>query len=210
MKNYIHIFSCPHEEVFLVMKTARYMLNIFILRRMSLIIFICASFTLGDLVSCSSYYPRRKLGFKHRNRLSVTLSWQPRARTLAILSTDLQLATRVQSRPYYPYSDNAYTAIWIGVDFPHDKASQMILWSKNYYQQIRYLALSDFVTPRTNRFRQNLFIGGSTRKALQLSLKPWSKSDFRKLKKIQNKKDFHSLVRSKYGNNLDEKTKKLL
>ena len=110
----------------------------------------------------------------------------------------MDLAVRIQPRSRYPYSHNASTAIWLGVNFPHDKAIRMILWARNYYHELRYFALSDYVSPGTKRYDNDLFLGGSTRKALKLQLIPWLSKDFKKLKKVKSKQQLHELIRSKY------------
>ena len=132
------------------------------------------------------------------DKATVSFSWHERARSLLILAKDLNLIRRVQPRGLLPYSHNSSTAVWIGVDFPYKKAITMILWSRNYYKQLRYLALSDYASSYTDRYDNDLFIGGSTKKALKLKLQPWTERDFRRLKRIKSKKQFHALIRSRY------------
>ena len=132
-------------------------------------------------------------------KFTVNFSWHERARSLLILAKDLKLLARVQPRGPLPYSHNSSAAVWIGLDFPHDKAIRMISWSHNYYRQLRYLALSDHASPYTDRYDNNLFIGGSTKKALKLQLRPWTANDFKRLKRVKSKKRFHALIRSRYA-----------
>ena len=132
-------------------------------------------------------------------KASVSFSWHERAKSLLILAKDLKLIGRVQPRGSLPYSHNTSTAVWLGLDFPHKKAITMILWARNYYKQLRYIALSDHASPYTDRYDNDLFIGGSTKKALKLKLQAWTKKDFRGLKKLKTKKQFHAFIRSRYA-----------
>lgn len=129
---------------------------------------------------------------------TVTLAWQEQARRLAILAKDLGLNARIQPRGALPYSHNASTAIWLGKNFPYDKAIQMIRWGHGYYKELRYIALSDRATPATDRYDYDLFLGGSTKKALHLNLKAWSPADFRKLYRAKSQAAFHALIRAHY------------
>ena len=132
-------------------------------------------------------------------KFTVSFSWHERGRSLIILAKDLKLLARIQPRGPFPYSHNSSTAVWIGLDFPHAKAIRMISRSRNYYRQLRYLALSDHASPYTDRYDNDLFIGGSTKKALKLELQPWTGRDFKRLKRVKSKKQFHALIRSRYA-----------
>ncbi len=138
------------------------------------------------------------------------MSWHKKARSLAILVKDLKLIPIIQPRGSLPYSHNASASIWVGMEFPYKKAISMILWSRNYYTDLHYLALSDYVSPYTSRYDKDLFIGGSTRKALKLDLAPWTPKDFKKLKRIKSLKKFHALIRSHYPKSRQKKLKNLL
>ncbi len=140
-------------------------------------------------------------GPEYSREPTVTLAWHERAKRLAILASDLKLNARIQPPSAMPYSDNASTAIWLGTEFPYDKAIQMIRWGHNYYKELRYIALSDLASPATERYDYDLFLGGATKKALKLKLKAWSPADFRKLYRAKNQARFHALIRSHYGRN---------
>ena len=140
-------------------------------------------------------------------KFTVNFSWHERGKSLLILAKDLKLIARVQPRGPFPYSHNSNTAVWLGVDFPHDKAIRMISWSRNYYRQLRYIALSDYVSSYTDRYDNDLFIGGSTRKALKLKLQPWTEKDFKRLKRVRNKKQLQALIRSRYAKGKKKKKK---
>ncbi len=138
------------------------------------------------------------LSAPHYNKASLTLAWNEKAKRMLILGKDLELHTRLQGRGALPYSDNDHTAVWVGVDFPFQKAVKLIGWSRNYYRELRYFALSDLVSPFTKRYDKDLFIGGATSKALELGLRAWTQRDFAKLGRVKTKAQFHRLIRSRY------------
>ena len=146
------------------------------------------------LISCVSFQ-------SNFDKPTLTLSWHERGRALLVLGKDLNLYSRMQPPEASPYSDNALGAIWLGVDFPYDKAIKMILWSRNYFLELRYVALSDLVSSHTNIYDKDLYIGGSTRKALRIGLQPWTEKDFNYLKKITSKEQLHKFIRSHYRKN---------
>ncbi len=161
-------------------------------------LFCCFFFFSG----CLTKLPR------HR-KPTVNMSWNEKASRLVVLAKDLGLPARVQPRGLLPYSHNASAAVWVGVNFPYDKAIRMLIWARNYYLELRYIAISDYVSPYTSRYDNDLFIGGSTSKALQLNLQPWRKADFKALKRIKSQKAFHAFIRSRYpGPNTKSKKKK--
>lgn len=164
---------------------------------LSLLLIFCSLALFGSLRCLSEPVKTEKF--------TVNFSWHERAKSLSILAKDLKLLARVQPRGPFPYSHNSSAAVWIGIDFPHDKAIRMILWSRNYYRQLRYLALSDYASSYTDRYDNDLFIGGSTKKALKLQLGPWTEKDFKALKRIKNKKKFHALIRSHYPDHIGRK-----
>ena len=138
---------------------------------------------------------------------TVSFTWHEKAESLIILAKDIGLSPRILPRGPFPYSDNKNTAIWVGIDFPYKQAVQMILWSRKYFKELRYFALSDYVSSYTDRYDKNLFIGGSTRKALKLKLVAWTKKDFAKLKKIKSQKAFHKMIRKRYPKVLTKRKK---
>ncbi|MBX7058940.1 MAG: hypothetical protein K1X75_12810 [Leptospirales bacterium] len=132
-------------------------------------------------------------------RPRVFLTYQDKANRMRILISDLQLPAIILPPDDLPYSANASGAIWIGVEFPFDKAQQIIKWARNYYSELRYVALSDYSNPGAYRFQYELFIGGSTETAVRdLRLRAWTEADFRKLDQARNAEDFQSLIRSHY------------
>lgn len=129
----------------------------------------------------------------------VTLTWQDRAGRMVILISDLKIPVSIQPRDAMPYSGNASAAVWVGEEFPYDKAIQILKWARNYYRELRYLALSDYASPGRNSLRKELFIGGSTETAVEkLSLRAWTDADWRKLDSVNSQEAFHALIRAKY------------
>lgn len=144
----------------------------------------------------------------HSDKLTVNLSWHRQAKRLVILAKDEALIARIQPRSGLPYSHNESAAAWVGIDFPYNKAIRMILLSRKYYKHLRYIALSDYVSSYTDRYDNDLFIGGSTRKALKLNLKAWTEKDFKYVKKIKSNKKFHAFIRARYSKDTSKRVKK--
>jgi hypothetical protein len=129
----------------------------------------------------------------------VTLAWQDRAGRMVILISDLKIPVSIQPPDAMPYSGNASAAVWVGEEFPYDKAIQILKWARNYYKELRYLALSDYASPGRGSVRKELFIGGSTETAVEkLSLRAWTDADWRKLDSVNSQEAFHALIRAKY------------
>ncbi|MCR9141171.1 MAG: hypothetical protein NXI24_02895 [bacterium] len=118
---------------------------------------------------------------------------------LVILANDLDIPAQIAEAEPLAYSANASGAVWVGTRFPYEKAIKLIGWSRNYYTGLRYVALSDYVNRSTSRFDQDLFIGGSTEKAvMKLNLRAWQDSDWRALSRAASQEDFHSIIRATY------------
>lgn len=133
------------------------------------------------------------------SRPRVYLSHQDRAGQLRILIGDLEIPAVILPPDDLPYSANASGAIWIGTEFPFERAQQIIQWARNYYTELRYVALSDYSNPSGARFRYELFIGGSTETAVErLRLRAWTEADFRKLAQARDREAFDAVIRSKY------------
>lgn len=129
----------------------------------------------------------------------VTLAWQDRAGRMVILISDLKIPVSIQPPDAMPYSGNASAAVWVGEEFPYDKAIQILKWARNYYKELRYLALAEYASPGRNSVRKELFIGGSTETAVEkLKLRAWTDADWRKLDSVNSQEAFHALIRAKY------------
>ena len=136
---------------------------------------------------------------KIRKEYSATLAWNDNVITLAELIKSLDIDISATGRDTTPYTHNEHTAIWIGKEFPYKLAQQIIIWSQRYYSELRYIALSNFITPNIKRYDKNIYIGGSTQKALSLQLEPWSKADFKRLLKAKSQEQFRSYIQEKQG-----------
>ena len=137
----------------------------------------------------------------------VIMPYQKDAYRLGILIKDMKIAFQVQSRTPLPYSSNAHAAVWVGTKFPFREAIEIILVSRNYYKDIRYIALSNKRSDGTvEEINHQIFLGGSTETALQLNLAAWTSEDFERLKAVKSKAGFHRLIESKYSRNIPVKT----
>lgn len=129
----------------------------------------------------------------------VLLARMDKAGRLVILAKDLGLPAQIQEPDPLPYSENASGAVWVGTRFPFEKAIKMMFWARNYYTGLRYIALSDYVNTGTNRFDEDLFIGGATETAVtRLNLSAWQDADWQALSRVGSEAEFHALIRSRY------------
>lgn len=129
----------------------------------------------------------------------VILTNQKSAFHMAILLRDEKIKVRIRARDAVPFSSNASAAVWIGINFPYQKAIDVILLARNYYKDLRYLALSNKQSNPPDVVHYQIFIGGSTETALLQGLKAWQNKDFKKLKSIKNEEEFRALIRAKYS-----------
>lgn len=108
----------------------------------------------------------------------------------------------IQSRTDLPYSHNASAAIWVGKNYPYEDAIRVISASREYYQQIRYIALSDYAGEFRRRVPEaihyELFIGGPTDAALRMGLRAWSDADFEALQRINSEEEFRTFIQERY------------
>ena len=144
----------------------------------------------------------------------VVLAAKQNINGLIILGADLQLNMKYDSsgkkKRKNPYSDYAHTAVWIGKEFPYQKAIKMILWARNYYSQLRYIAFANDIKSLKKQDARYMYIGGKTKIAIQAGLKAWSNRDFRTLGKINSEKKFINFIQKKYNKGLSEKEREWL
>jgi hypothetical protein len=132
-------------------------------------------------------------------RHAIVLEYNKNAYRAKILLEDMPVKVSIAPPGPLPYSPNASASVWVGSDFPFQDAVNAIAISRKYYPQIRYVALSDYRLERAPQgIHRELYIGGSTDTAVRLDLKAWTDADFNQLKKVKNKDELHSLIRSRY------------
>ncbi|MBI3394389.1 MAG: hypothetical protein HY042_00995 [Spirochaetia bacterium] len=136
---------------------------------------------------------------KKQSTHRVILAWQDTAYRCAILLEDMGVEVKVQPMSEMPYSSNGSAAVWVGTNFPFEKARDIIEVGRRYYTDLRYVALSDFRLRAPEQVHNELFVGGATETALfQLGLKAWDEKDFQKLKAVKTQKEFFQLICSHY------------
>lgn len=129
----------------------------------------------------------------------VILTFNKIAYRCAILLKELDLVVKIQPRGALPYSSNGSTAIWIGKDFPFDKAIKVIDISQRYYDDLRYVALSDYRQSPPSAVHNEIFIGGSTESALRLGLLAWTPEDFNAIQSIGSSEELNEFIKARYG-----------
>jgi len=164
------------------------------------------------LAHCSSA-PKANVSESKENKVEldtkhpVIISWQDKAQRLTILIGRLGNPVMLYSTDMSPYSDNANGSVWVGTDFPYEKVIELLKYVRSYYKELRYFALSDVLEEDSPKISSNaLFLGARTEGAVKLKLKAWTSTDFEKLRKVKNKEEMHALIRSKYPDELKNKS----
>ena len=145
------------------------------------------------LLACQSF------GFGKVEEPKVFLAWHDRATRCAILIRDLDVPVEIQAPDPLPYASEEHAGIWIGARFPYEKAIEAIRFARYYYRDIRYLALSDYVTPQSDFHEFEMRIGTDTGQNLCLGLQAWTEADFEQLRGVANDAEFRSLIESHYA-----------
>ncbi len=128
----------------------------------------------------------------------VILTYQKLAFRCSILLKELDLVVKIQPEGPLPYSSNGSAAIWVGKNFPFDRAIQVIEISQRYYDDLRYVALSDYRQDPPDSVHNEIFIGGATESALRLGLRAWTPEDFNALKKITSSEQLTDFIKARY------------
>ena len=123
---------------------------------------------------------------------------------MAGLIETLELKVNIQPKSSFPYAHNRNTAIWLGKNFPYEKAQQIIKWSIPYYKELHYIALSSKITPNVGIYDNNMYIGGSTKKALELGLQAWNLQELKKLLNVKSQEVFHEKINAKQSSEADQ------
>lgn len=131
-------------------------------------------------------------------KLRVVLAYQDKARRCAMMLRELDVVVKIQPQSELPYSAHASTAIWVGTEFPYDRAIEVIGIALKYYEELRYVALSNHGWNPPASIHQEIFVGGSTEAALRLRLKAWSRQDFEALSKIKSQEAFHQFIAARH------------
>jgi len=135
---------------------------------------------------------------ERENKPRVVLAYQDKARRCAMLLRELDVVVKIQPQSDLPYSPNASTAIWVGTEFPYDRAIEVIRIVQDYYSELRYVALSNHGWNPPSSIHQEIFVGGSTEAALRLKLKAWSRQDFEALAKVKSQEAFHQFITARH------------
>lgn len=165
-------------------------MNLSIIRRISFLVLLVV--TLAIVASCSR-------AVRSPAKPRVILTYQKIAYRCAILLKELDLVVKIQPRSSLPYSSNASAAIWVGKNFPYDKAIKVIEISQRYYDDLRYVALSDYRQDPPSSVHEEIFIGGSTESALRLGLRAWTPEDFNALQGVSSSDELNAFIKARYG-----------
>lgn len=93
-----------------------------------------------------------------------------------------------------------HKSIWLGKNVPLEIASEVITISKNFYNHLEYIHISEdkpFTSP--NYVHNEIFIGGATSTVKGYGLKPLSKDDFESIKEKNTLVELHKFIRTFYS-----------
>jgi hypothetical protein len=151
------------------------------------------------LITLTQCQPESFIKDKQPDKPMVIIGFTENGQRLALLLSDMKLRVRFEPPDEMPQSHLASASVWVGNQFPYDKAIDVISVARNYYKEMRYIALSEKSPAKpVSSVHNELFLGGSTETALRWNLKAWTENDFKALKKVKSQDEFHALIRSHY------------
>lgn len=130
----------------------------------------------------------------------VVLTYHDDAVSVTVLLEELNLKSEF-SFPPEPYTENSFSVIQVGENFPFEKFKEITLFIKNYYPQLRYV---DLIT-KNDRVPEKslylLFIGANTEIAIKKNLKAWNDKDFEQFRNSKTKEEMISFIQNKNQKN---------
>ena len=154
-------------------------------------------FGLATIIPALSCTPK----FSHQlgsEKPLVILEYSDFAHRPEVLIQDIGLDTAISPPGDLEFSANASAAVWLGKEFPYEKAIEVLLITKRYYTELRYIALSDYELDPPDSAHFEIYVGGSTDTAVRLRLKAWSNEDFQKLRSVQSREEYVAMIESHY------------
>lgn len=124
----------------------------------------------------------------------VILTFHEDMVSVAILLEESKLNFQIL-HPEEPFTDNSFSLISLGVNFPVDKFLEIMSYIHNYYPGIRYVDLiyEDFDLKNS----YTLWIANKTEIAINKNLKAWDKKDFQTLFNLKTKSEIHNFIQKK-------------
>lgn len=169
------------------------------IRNQVLIIF-SGLYLLGCLIGCTSLLTSAgDLLKSEKVDPYVVLARHDKSGRCSILVKDLGLPVSISPHGPLPYSKSASGALWVGTEFPFDKAIAVLKFCRNYYPEWRYISLSDYTNPGLDKLSRELYVGGSTERALCMGLQTWTDREKQKLYATRSQASFHKMIRAKYN-----------
>lgn len=147
---------------------------------------------LGLPTSCSTFEEWLPWGQKDYQP-TVKLTNHDRVTQILVLLGDLELKSEVAQLDSMPFTQNSYSLLIVGEEFPYQKLSEILGFVRNYYTDLHYVALAD-----KNRFvlknPAQLYIGAKADLAIQNQLTAWSANDFERLKAVKSQTEMQQLI----------------
>lgn len=127
---------------------------------------------------------------------SVDLAYHRAVIRCKILVEDMELPVRILPRKDIPYSHQAFAGIRVGYNFPYEDFKEIMTWARNYYQEARYIMLTDPGRSSRRSVHYRLHLGVRTDEAFEEGWKAWSDEDFKRIRGISSQEDMHKLLLS--------------
>ncbi len=140
----------------------------------------------------------RFLKFGAANELKVELTYHEKAYRELFLLEDAGLKATVLPRADVPFSNNASGTVWIGEEFPYNKALEVIRISLNYYPELRYVAFMDMQKGDQSDRKRIIQIAAPTEEALAVGLTAFSPKDLSRLLEVKSEDAFKAAILSRY------------
>lgn len=123
----------------------------------------------------------------------VILTYHDEAVSVPVLLQELELGYEFYTPPE-PYTENAFSVIIIGKEFPVDKFKEILGFIFHYYPQLRYV---DYYRDTDTKSSYLLHIGASTEIAIRNKLKAWKPEDFARLQTLTTKEEIFAFIQKK-------------
>ncbi len=130
---------------------------------------------------------------------SVELTYHRAAYRCSILVQDMELPVKILPQTPIPYSHQAFAGIRVGYHFPYEHFKEIMTWARNYYQEARYIMITDPARPgdRTRHYR--IHLGVRTDEAFAGGWKAWTNEDFNRIRSISSQEEMQTFLNSFRG-----------
>ena len=130
---------------------------------------------------------------------SVDLAYHRAVIRCKILVDDMKIEANILPPQDIPYSHQAFAGIRVGYNFPYQDFKEIMTWARNYYQEARYIMLTDPASESGRARHYKLHLGVRTDEAFKGGWKPWSDQDLKRIGSISSQEEMRTLLLSFKG-----------